>query len=252
MQRPEHEGDPMRKTWLVAVAAALAFSVVPVSAAEPPGRLEQQEAGQIMLLTRFTDGEQGWPGLGRRAWLCSAATNGAIAWVFDVFESTWGGMFVIDQVDDDTGDANIQVYFYEDMGDCGGQADPITSGQYASDQPGEVGFVPDRTSKAVVFMPTGANATFRYRGFSPPRIRLGQDDLDISVTQGAVVRWVNTTDDFAYVRAVDGSFDSSPTQGTGIPVGGVWERAFTQTGTIDYETPVGEGTITVVSNLDDL
>jgi hypothetical protein len=229
----------MRRTLLLAVVAALALSVVPASGSQPPGRLEQQEQGSIMLFTRFTDLEGGWPGLGRRVWLCSAASNGAIAHIFEVWEETWGGMFVIDNVDDATGEANIQVYFYEEFGDCGGQAAPVTTGEFASNQPGEVGFVPDRTRKAVVFMPTGLNASFRYRGWAPPEIRLGQDSLDLTVVQGALVRWRNNTADYAYVRALDGSFHSSPGTGTGIPVGSRWAHTFTQTGAFAYETPVG-------------
>lgn len=207
--------------------------------------------GTIELPTRFIDGESGWPGLGRRVWLCSADTNGTIAYIFDVYAPSWGGPFVIDDVTDQTGEADLDVYFYEEFGDCGGGAAPTTVGEFDSPEPGEFGFVPQGARKAVVFTANGVQSSFTYSAWSPPVIELGVEALDLTVHPGATVVWENQTDDYAYVRHTPESgapeFDSSPGTGTGIPVGATFSHRFSKAGVYTYVTPVGTGTITVTA-----
>jgi hypothetical protein len=243
----------MRKVLVAATAALMLFTVLPAGGSEPPGREEQWFQGFIRLPTRFTDGEGGWPGLARRVWLCSAATNGSIGYIADIWPESWNGMFVIDGVSDRTGEANVNVYFYSEFGDCGGQAAPTSNGEFATAGPGgEVGFVPEGATKAVIFTANGVDTSFTYTSWAVPLIRIGQDNLDLRVVAGALVEWRNNTSDYSYVTSTTGAFDSSPGQGTGIPVGQTWSHRFNQPGEFAYETSAGEGTITVVPTLDDL
>lgn len=248
----------MRAAAVAALVLALPLGVLPAlafhgSPHDPPGVEAQKLSGSVALPTRFTNGEGGWPGLGRRVWNASAATNGGIAYVFDVDPATWGGAFLIQDVADATGEADLDVYLYSEFGDAGGQAAPTSTAEYA--QPGkggEAGFVAPGTRKAVVFTRNGVNSTFVYRGFTAPRLTIGAAATDLTVAAGATVVWSNGTDDYSFVRhtptgAGKQLFDSSPKAGTGIPVGGTFSYAFTKAGTYDYETSAGTGTVTVTA-----
>ena len=236
---------------VAATVVALALSAVPAGAAEfaPPGEEVQNVAGTIAVPTRFTDGVGGWPGLVRRVYQASAASNGVIGYVFDVDPETWGGAFVLGDVKDQTGAGNLDIYFYETMGDAGGQEAPITSAEYQTADKGEVGFVPAGARKGVVFTADAVNATFTYKGFSTPGLTIGSGALDLTVPAGATVGWLNATDDYSFVRHTPAAgpvaFNSSPKAGTGIPVGATFSNVFTEPGTYPYETSAGTGTITV-------
>lgn len=74
----------------VALTATVALGLVspsPVQAHQGE-ELIQETNGSILLLTRFTDGEGGWPGLVRRVYNASAATNGLIGYVINVDPAT--------------------------------------------------------------------------------------------------------------------------------------------------------------------
>ncbi len=241
----------MRAFFAAAVSAALIIAAVPAGAAEfqPPGSEVQSLSGSIAAPTRFTDGVGGWPGLVRRVYQASAATNGAIGFVFDVDAETWGGAFVLGDVKDQTGAGNLDVFFYSKMGDASGQDAPTTVGQYQTANKGEVGFVPEGATKAIVFTPDAVNATFNYTAYSVPVLTIGAGATDLTVPAGATIDWVNKTADYSFVRHTPSSgavaFDSSPKQGTGIRVGDTFSHTFDTAGTYSYATSVGTGTITV-------
>ncbi len=240
------------RAFLAAVAvSAIVLAGIPAGASEftPQGEEIQAVDGSIALPTRFTDGVGGWPGLVRRVYQASAATNGVIGYVFDVDATTWGGAFVLGNVKDATGAGNLDVFFYEAMGDAGGQEAPTVVGEYQTANKGEVGFVPEGARKAVVFTPDAVNATFTYTGYSAPVIDIGKESLDLTVPAGATVKWLNATADYTYVRHTPASgpalFDSSPKAGTGIRVGDTYSNIFDAVGTYTYTTSAGNGTITV-------
>lgn len=244
------------RAFLAAIAVAtLLVAGMPAGATEfePAGEEWQNVSGSILLPTRFIDATGGWPGLVRRVYQASADSNGVIGYVFNVEPDTWGGAFVLGDVVDQTGAGNLDVFFYSHMGDAGGADAPITVGEYQTANKGEVGFVPEGATKAVVFTPDAINATFNYTGYLPPVIDLGVESLDLTVAAGATVHWLNKTADYSYVRHVPESgtvlFDSSPKQGTGIRVGDTFTHVFATPGTYVYETSldgtVATGTITV-------
>ena len=240
------------RAFLAAIAvAALIVAGIPAGAAEfaPPGEEWQSESGSILLPTRFTDGVGGWPGLVRRVYQASADSNGVIGYVFDVDPETWGGAFVMSDVTDQTGAGNLDIYFYDEMGDAGGAVPGVTTGEYQTANKAEIGFVPQGSRKAVVFTPDAVNATFNYTGYTAPVIELGVDARDLTVPAGATVEWLNKTADYSYVRHVPASgkvlFDSSPKAGTGIRAGDTFSHTFDTPGTYAYDTSVGTGTITV-------
>jgi plastocyanin len=241
----------MRAFFAAAISAALVFAAIPAGAAEfqPPGQEWQTESGSIALPTRFTDATGGWPGLVRRVYQASAGTNGVIGYVFDIDPDTWGGAFVLGDVVDQTGAGNLDVFFYSKMGDAGGTDAPTTVGEYQTANKGEVGFVPEGATKAVVFTPDAINATFNYAGYTVPNLTIGSGAADLTVPAGATVTWTNKTADYSFVRHTPASgpvlFDSSPKQGTGIRVGDTYSRIFDAPGTYPYATSVGTGTITV-------
>lgn len=240
------------RAFLAAVAVSvLIVAGVPAGASEfqPVGEEWQNVSGSIALPTRFIDATGGWPGLVRRVYQASADTNGVIGYVFNVDPETWGGPFVLGDVVDQTGAGNLDVFFYSHMGDAGGADAPITVGEYQTANKGEVGFVPEGATKAVVFTPDAINATFNYTGYIAPALEIGIDSLDLTVPAGATVNWVNKTADYSYVRHTPDSgkvlFDSSPKAGTGIRVDDTYSHIFDLPGTYTYETSVGTGTITV-------
>ena len=251
----------MRALLAAVAVAAIVFAGIPAGAAEftPPGEEFETVAGSIALPTRFPDSanpgkvDEGYPGLVRRAYQASILTNGVIGFVINIDPATWGGAFVIGDVADQTGAGNLDVYFYQTMGDAGGQEAPITVGEYATDGKGEVGFVPEGATKAIVFTPDAVNATFNYTSYTAPVIEIGRDALDMTVPAGATVAWNNATTEYSYVRHTPASgpalFDSSPKAGTGIRAGDTFTHLFDTPGTYTYQTTNGAsvltGTITV-------
>jgi hypothetical protein len=241
----------VRRTLVSLVALLAVLSAVPAFSAEsdPPGEELQTQSGSVALPTRFTSGG-GFPGLGRRVYNATQASNGVIAFIFDVDRETWGGAFVLGDVTDATGEGDLDVFFYDEMGDAGVGA-PTTTGEFATrGVGGEVGFVPEGSRKAVVFTYNALNSSFTYRGFAAPVISLATGDLDLTVAPGATVKWLNDTEDYAFVRHTPAEgdlvlFDSSPAQGTGIRVGDTFEHVFGSAGTYTYVTPGGTGTVTV-------
>ena len=236
---------PLMAGVLLGVLALTAQSV----AAAPLGEEVQTVAGSIAAPTRFTDGESGFPGAGRRAYLVNPATNGTVMFVLDVDQQSWGGQFVIDTVADVTGSGDIDVYFYEDLGglDNGGTG-VVTLAEYDTGGPGETGFIPPGTEKAIAFTPNAVRSTFTYHGFSMPTISIASGQLDLTVPAGAYVGWKNDTADYSFVKHTASSpkFNSSPGPGTGIRVGEVFTHQFVNTGVFPYTTSTGSGTITVV------
>ena len=241
----------MRAFFAALAVAALIGAGMPAGAAEfqPVGEEWQTVSGSIALPTRFTDGVGGWPGLIRRVYQASADSNGVIGYVFDVEPETWGGPFVLGNVTDQTGTGQLDIYFYDEMGDAGGAVPGVTTGEYQTASKGEVGFVPEGSRKAIVFTPDAVNATFDYTGYTAPVIELSLDSLDLTVPAGATVKWLNKTADYSYVRHTPASgkalFDSSPKAGTGLRVGDTFKHIFDTPGTYTYATSVGAGTITV-------
>lgn len=244
----------------VIVPALLAASISflgahgsPAAEFTPSGEKVQEVRGSIAAPTRFTNGTQGFPGLGRRAYLLNPATNGSVMYVFDVDPGTWGGAFVIDGVTDATGSADLDIYLYENFGtaEFPGATDVVSLAEYDTPAPGEVGFIPPGTRKAIVFTANGVNSTFTYTGYSPPVVQLGAAaSLDLTVPAGAFVVWENQTGNYAFVRHLpeDGQealFDSSPEPATGIANGARFSTRFADPGTYRYETSVGIGTVTV-------
>jgi plastocyanin len=241
------------------VATLMVLTALPASSSTPtpPGsRAQTINDGEILLPTRFPLGDaerDGYPGLSRRLWLCSAETNRTTAFIFDVNPATWGGAFLVDDVTDQTGAADVDVYFYSEFGDCGGTHAPVTSAELANDGPIEAGTVPTGAIKAVVFSHNGVDTKFRYAGYRPPELDLAGPSLDLAVFAGNTVTWTNDTQDYGFVRHTpatgSAAFDSSPADNTGIPVGGTFSHTFRATGEYPYETSTGSGVITVIDPL---
>lgn len=253
----------MRKAIITLVfALVLPLLMVSVATADqgpshsPGGEEVQTIDGTIALPTRFIDLSGGFPGLGRRLFQCSHNTNGVVSYIAPIDERSWGGPFEITDVTasattPDIPDADIDVFIYEELADCEFPgAAPVTLAEYDGPGPGEVGFIPERSRFAVIYTPTAFDAAFTMRLYSPPVINIGDGDFELAVGSGATVVFHNDTGDYAYVRAVDGSFDSSPGAATGIRNGDDFRRTFsTFSGTqvIEIETSAGTGTITVTA-----
>ena len=230
------------------VLGLLTLGTLPAGAA-PLGDETQTVPGTIAAPTRFTDGEGGFPGAGRRAYIVNPATNGTIMYVFDVDEATWGGQFVIDTVADATGSGDLDVYLYKSLGTLSTGTDPdvVTLAEYDTGGPGETGFIPPGTKKAIVFTPNAVRASFTYHGFTAPTISITSGG-DLTVPAGAFVNWVNDTADYSFVRhnAAKPVFNSSPGPASGLRKGEVFTYQFNDKGTFAYVTSAGSGTITVV------
>jgi plastocyanin len=248
-----------RTTVLTALALALPLGVLPASGADTgvvPGVQKQQVKGTIAAPTRFPDTatgsvDGGFPGLARRLYVAADPSNGAIARIFDVDPSTYGGAFVIDGVTDATGAADLDVFFYTEMGDVAGQRAGGVVGEYATRKAGgETGFVPKGAVKAIVFTPNGVNSAFTYTAFDLPKLRLGKDPLNVTVPAGTTLSFVNESGDYTFVRSAADSrgrrtFDSGSGAKQGLGVGESFAVTFAKAGTVPYETSFGTGTITV-------
>lgn len=232
---------------------ALTIAVPPAGASQPLGSELQTVFGSVALPTRFTDVDNGYPGLGRRLWLANSNTNGSAMYVFAVDPETWGGAFSITDVADATGAGDMDVYFYSDFGNLeplSGPGDAVTTAEYAKRAAGgETGFIPFGSKRALVFTINAVNATFKYSGFSMPELSLAKDNLSLTIPSGGYVSWRNDTSDYAFVKhsAASPEFNSSPGAGTGIRVGDTFVHQFLNPGTYNYTTSTGSGTITVTA-----
>ena len=253
----------MRRRSAVLLSVPLLLAGLPAvshGADEPAFTAVQTVAGSIAAPTRFTDTEQGYPGLGRRAWLLNPASNGTVMYVFDVDPRTWGGEFRITDVTDATGEGDVDIYFYSDFGTVGGllasdPGQPTSTAEYAAaGAGGDSGFIPPGSKKGLAFTRNGVGTTFTYSAAAMPRTGLAAESLDITVPDGAFVSWVNDTGDYASVRRVAAKtafpFDSGSGAASGLRAGEVFTVQTTRTGTFPYEvvTAAGTrtGTITVV------
>lgn len=211
----------MRRLALL-LALAVGVSLVPTGGAGAAGEQEWQfVSGNIKLLTRFTDGDGGFPGAGRRLWNASQLTNGLITYIFRVEPDTWMGRFEIEVtreggagLGEPFDPADLGVYLYEDLADAA-NGTPTTTAEYDVREPGgEIGFIPPGTRYAIVFMSRGLDVDFTYRGFTPMTVdatATGFTPADVEVGSGGWVVFENVDTEFHGVRADDGSFDSSPT-----------------------------------------
>lgn len=254
----------MRRRSALVLSVPLLLAGLPAvshGADEPAFSAVQTVTGSIASPTRFTDGETGYPGLGRRAWLLNPATNGTIMYVFDVDPRTWGGQFRFPSVSDATGAGDVDVYFYSDFGTVGGvlasdPGQPTSTAEYArAGAGGETGFIPPGSKKGLVFTRNGVGTSFTYEAAAMPRTSLSAASLDITVPDGAFISWVNDTGDYASVRRVAAKsafpFDSGSGPASGLRAGEVFTVQTTRTGTFPYEVVTSSGTrtgtITVVA-----
>lgn len=245
----------MQKLPVVLLLLLLAFAGLPTAAQEPLGTTVQTVNGSIAVPTRFTNPEQGFPGLGRRLWLLHPATNGTAMYVFEVDPASWGGAFTITNVSDATGEADLDIYFYEDFGTVGALLTgdpglPVSTAEYgARGAGGDTGFIPPKSRYGIVFTYNGVQSVFTYNGYEMPTISLAGGNLDLTVPAGAFVGWVNDTEDYAFVRRTKQpwAFDSGSGTASGLRKGEVFTMRFEEEGTYAYETSTGLGTITVVA-----
>lgn len=176
----------------------------------------QTVSGNIKMFTRFTDGEGGFPGAGRRLWNVAHETNGLISYTFAVDRETWMGRFELSVTGESgIGDpADLGVYLYEEMADAG-NSPAVTTAEYEVRKPGgETGFIPPETRYAIVFMSRGIDVNFTYKGFTPMSAEVseaGYAPSEVTVSAGGYVVWENAGQDFHSVSATGGSFESSPT-----------------------------------------
>jgi hypothetical protein len=220
----------------------------------------QTVTGTVAAPTRFTNPDQGFPGVARRLYLAHPATNGATGFMFDVDPKTWGGAFRFASVSDATGQADLDIYFYSDLGTIGARAVgepglPVSTAEYgARGAGGDTGFIPAGSTKALVFTYNGVASSFTYEASAMPKIGLASGDLDVTVPDGAFVAWVNDTDDYAFVRRTASAnampFSSGSGTASGLRKGEVFVFQVTKTGKFTYsagtEAAPRTGTITVV------
>lgn len=220
----------MRIIKTMALVAAVFATLVPASparAAEGDVQI-QTYLGNVILPTRYPDTEGdisgGFPGLGRRLWLAWAGgTQNVVADVFPVDPATWGGRFELEPNGDVTGLADLGIFFYDDFGSLaavlvGDPGGPVAVGEYDEfGTEGEMGAIPEHSTYALVFMKTGLDARFTYRGFAPPTVEITADGFGdpIEILAGQKVVWVNTDTAFHGVRSDATNdfgrlFDSSP------------------------------------------
>ncbi|HVM11586.1 MAG TPA: hypothetical protein VM638_03795 [Actinomycetota bacterium] len=245
----------MRRTpLLLSLLLVCSIGLAPSPATAAPGEeLLHSVTGNIKMFTRFTDGEQGFPGVGRRLYQAARETNGLVSYTFRVDPATWMGRFeLIVTGESGIGDAaDLGIYFYEDLADAGNSA-AVTTASYDVRKPGgEIGYIAPGSRYAIVFMSRGINVDFAYRGFSPMTVEIrdtGFVPADVTVGEGGWIVWKNVGQNFHSVTA-PGRFDSSP--GTNRPLipGATFARQFDTVSTISYMdkyNPEASGTIRVV------
>jgi len=223
---------------LGALAVAVA-TAAPSPVGATPGEQEFQSVnGSILMFTRFTDGEGGFPGAGRRLWNAAHETNGLISYTFRVDPETWMGRFDLAVTSEQgIGDpADLGIYFYEDMADAGNSA-AVTLAEYDVRRPGgETGYVAPGSRFAIVFMSRGVNVGISYRGFTPMTVDVtdaGFVGPEVTVGTGGWVVWENVSQNFHSVTA-PGKFDSSPGQNKPLIPGARYAVPFDAVGDIAY------------------
>lgn len=228
------------------LAAAMLVAFAPGGPAPDDGRESGFVQGSIQFPTRFTDAEGGWPGLVRRVWNCSAATNGTIGYVADIFPESWGGYFATSEISDDTGAGDLDVFFYSEFGDCGGQAAPVTLAEFQNDGP-ESGFVPEGATKAVFFTSDGVNLRFTYEDFEPPVLRITDGAAPaLTVRPGTTIVFTNDGTDYLDLTSATLRIDRAG-PGRGIPVGEAVRITVPSTvGSHTYTANGVQGTIEIV------
>jgi plastocyanin len=236
----------MRKI-AVAVAATVALGLVAPGTvqAHQGEELIQETNGSVLLLTRFTDGEGGFPGAGRRLYQHAHETNGLISYTFPIDETTWEGRFelTVTGQQNPPGDADLGIYLYKDLGD-GGNAAATTTAEYDLRAPGgEEGFIPPDSYYGIVFMSRGLNVSFSYKGYTPMGVEVsetGYAPSEVTVKQGATVVWENVGQEFHSVSGA--TFDSSPTLKHPLDPGETFSNQFTEAGDFPYHDKFGTAT----------
>lgn len=231
---------------------ALSLLAVPTAVADDPsttptGAVVQSYSGKFVAPTRFTDGEGGFPGLGRKVYLVAQAADGVIADVFAVTPDAAGGAFVLGDVVDATGEGQLDIYFYSDLASAA-DGTAVTTGEYASPDKGEQGFVPAGTTHAIVFSPNAVNSTFSFTATRRPQVRLTALD-GVTMPKGSTLGIQNDTADYASIahRAPRNPLVNRSGQGNGLRVGEVVDVRFASAGTYVFDTSDGVKTVTVSS-----
>lgn len=233
---------------ITAIAAlSLTLSVlIPGSAQARQGEEELQlENGSVLLLTRFTDADSGFPGVARRLYQHARELNGIAGYAFAIDPETWNGRFELTVTGQAAppGDADLGIYFYKDMAD-GGNAVATTTAEYDVRTPGgEKGFIPPETYYAIVFMSRGLNVTFSYKAFSAMSVEVSEAGFapaEITVGAGAPVVWENVGEEFHSVSGA--TFDSSPTVKRPLIPGATFVHQFLEVGDFTYVDKFGEAT----------
>lgn len=241
----------MRKmTAIVALALSLGL-VAPGPAGAAQGEaLVQEQAGSVLFLTRFTDGESGFPGLHRRLYNHAEQSNGVFGYLFEIQPETWMGRFELSVASQQNppGDADLGIYFYNhDLGD-GANATATTTAEYDTRKAGgETGFIPPDSHWGLVFMSRGLNVRFEYKGFSPMSAEVSEAGFapaEITVGSGGYVVWTNVGEQFHSVTATGTkpAFDSSPTPNKPLIPGATFAHRFTEVGDFPYFDRYGTAT----------
>jgi plastocyanin len=231
----------------IPLAASVALGLVAPSTAQAHQgeELVQETNGSVLLLTRFTDGEGGFPGVARRLYQHAHELNGIVGYVFALDETTWDGRFELSVTGQQNppGDADLGIYLYKDLGD-GGNAAATTTAEYDVRAPGgEQGFIPPDSYYAIVFMSRGLNVSFTYKGFTAMGVEVseaGYAPADVTVKAGATVVWENVGQEFHSVSGA--TFDSSPTLKHPLIPGASFSHQFTEVGDYPYHDKFGTAT----------
>lgn len=241
----------MRKIATILVMALSVGLLGPGTVNAAQGEEEvQTKTGGVLLPTRFTDGEGGFPGLARRLWNHAEQTNGLVGHVFEIDRATWMGRFnlTVASQQNPPGDADLGIYFYNhDLGD-GANATATSVAEYETRRPGgEEGFIPPDTHWAIVFMSRGLNVTFNYSGFSPMSAEVSEAGFapaETTVKAGGFVVWENVGQQFHSVTATGTkpAFDSSPTPNKPLIPGATFVHRFEQVGDFTYFDRYGTAT----------
>jgi hypothetical protein len=233
---------PVLSLSLLALPSASAESSAPV------GDTVQSYAGAFQAPTRFIDGESGFPGAGRKVYLVAQAADGVIADVFEVDPRAAGGTFTLGSVKDLTGAGNLDVFFYADLASAA-DGTPVTTGEFATADKGEQGFVPAGTRYAVVFSPDAVQPTFSFTAQQRPVVGLSALD-GVTVPVGSTLGLRNDSAVYASLKHVVASGKplvdrSAP--GNGLVAGEVVDVVFAKVGSYVFETAAGRSTVTVTS-----
>lgn len=254
-----------RRPLLVVPVLALSLLALPTAGAEetvkspPPGEVVQTYSGAFVTPTRFADTagpgvDGGWPGAGRKVYLAAQAADGIIADVFDVNAATWGGTFMLEQLTEQTGSGQLDVYFYGANLASVADGTPETTGEFDTGTgTGEAGRVPVGSRYGIVFSPTAVNPTFRFTATRRPAVDLL--DLDgLTVQLGTLLGVTNSSSDYATItHVVSGKqkqLINRSGQGDGLRAGETVDITFpianNAVGSYVFQTSAGTKTVTVV------